>query len=91
MHGIQPYPSERMQSSNPQLGTPSGGHPDVMNAVGASRNPLVDIDFDPAETDQQPAMPSGDTFIIPVIKSLVPEHSKLVHKGPYNRVNELRQ
>jgi hypothetical protein len=64
MYGTQPYASERMQSSNSQLGTPSGGHPDVTNAVGARRNPLVDIGFDPAETDQQllpsPPMPSRD-------------------------------
>jgi hypothetical protein len=59
MSGTQPCPSERMRSSNLQLGTPSGGHPDVTNAVGARRNPLVDIGFDPAETDQQllPSLP----------------------------------
>jgi hypothetical protein len=68
MYGTQPCPSERMRSSNPQLGTPSGGHPDVTNvAVGGRRNPLVDIGFDPAETDQQlllsPPMPSRDNTI----------------------------
>ena len=66
MNRTQPYPSESMRSSSPQLGTPSCGHPDVTKAVEARRYHLVDIDFDPAESDQQlltPQLPSRDKLV----------------------------